>query len=134
MSLRLKPLDCLKDAVQFVKKMHNLKGYRTKIIQHIKDFCRIYKNVLPFADLAMAQYNALLLCTPMLSTVGSDIDKIILNRFKKQSRTFIGSTEILDSVYKPAFSIDSRYQHYFKPTLLTDEDGNLCDALHPDLL
>jgi hypothetical protein len=70
----------------------------------------------------------------MLSTAGSDIGSIFLNGFRKQWRTFIGSTEPLDYIYRPAFKIDSRYQHYFKPTMLTDKEGNIDGALHPDLL
>ncbi len=81
----------------------------------------------------MAQYSPIHLCMPRLSTIGPGIGKIFLSYLRGQSRTFVGSTEPLDSVYQPSFLIDSRYQHYFKPTILTDEDGNLCDALHQDL-
>ena len=82
----------------------------------------------------MSQYNAFLLCTPKLATGGYYSHRIFLNGQRKQRRTFIGSSEPLDSVYRPAFPIDSRYQHYFKPTMLTDKDGHLNEALHPDLL
>ncbi|PKN76472.1 MAG: hypothetical protein CVU52_04650, partial [Deltaproteobacteria bacterium HGW-Deltaproteobacteria-10] len=49
-------------------------------------------------------------------------------------RTFLGSTEPLDAVYKPAFRVDSIYKSYFKPTMLTDQEGNLSGALQEDLL
>ena len=132
-TITLKPLDCLTDAVKFVEIIQNLRGYRPKIIRHMKNFYRIYKNVLPLENLAMAQYSPFHLCMPRLSTIGPSSAKIFLSYFRGQSRTFVGSTEPLDSVYQPSFLIDSRYQHYFKPTILTDEDGNLCDELHQDL-
>jgi hypothetical protein len=133
-TITLKPLDSLSDAVQFVEKIQTLRGYKSKIIRHMKNFYRIYKDVLRVENLSMVTYNALLLAAPRLATVGSDIGRLFLNCFKKQSRTFVGSTELLDSVYQPEFFIDSRYRHYFEPTMLTDENGDLCEALHPDLL
>jgi hypothetical protein len=133
-TITLKPLDPVNDAANFVKDIQNFRGYRSRIFRHMKDFFRNYRNVLPWGNMLLAQYNALLLCTPMLSTAGSDIGSIFLNGFRKQWRTFIGSTEPLDYIYRPAFKIDSRYQHYFKPTMLTDKEGNIDGALHPDLL
>jgi len=133
-TITLKPLDSLIDAVQFVEKIQTLRGYKSKIIRHMSNFFRIYKNVLRLENIAMVQYSALLLLAPRISTAGSDIGRLFLSCFNKQSRTFVGSTELLDSVYQPEFSIDSRYQHYFEPTMLTDGNGDLCEALHPDLL
>lgn len=132
-TITLRPLDRLTDAVRFVQKIQNLRGYKSKIIRRMIDFYRIYKNVLSLENLAMVQYNTLHLCTPQLATIGPEMGKVLLHRLKMQPRTFIGSTEPLDNVYQPAFSIDSRYHHYFEPTMLTDENGNLCDELHPDL-
>ena len=133
-SITLKSLDSLPDAVKFVEKLQTLRGYKTKIFRHMKNFFGIYKNILPALSMAMVQYNPLLLAVPRLATIGPDIGTLSVNSFKKQSRTFIGSTEPLDPLYRPVFSIHSRYQHYFQPTMLTDENGNLCDALIPDLL
>jgi len=133
-TITLRPLSSLSETVQFVKKIQNLMDYRKKIIRHLIEFYKIYKNVLELRNMAMAQYNTFLLCTPKLLTIGPDIGRMFKNRFKKQSRTFVGTTEPLDSLYQPAFRIDSGYEHYFKPTMLTDEHGNLCDALCPDLL
>jgi len=133
-TITLKPLDSMGDAAQFVKNIQTLRGYRVKIIRHMKDFYRMYKNTFPLRNMALAQYNAFLLCFSTLSTLGSDIGTLLLKSAKKKPRTFVGSTEPLDSGYQPAFPVDSRYEHYFKPIMLTDEHGNLCDALHPDLL
>lgn len=133
-TINVRPLDALDDAIQFVRGIQNLRGYRRRIIHRVKEFHLIYKNVIPGMNMVSAQYNALLLCTPKLSTLGTTSGGPFFNGHKRRSRTFVGSTEPLDAVYRPAFSIDSRYQHYFKPTMLTDEDGNLVEELHEDLM
>jgi hypothetical protein len=57
-----------------------------------------------------------------------------MNGYSKHTRTYVGSTEALDAVYKPAFRLDSKYENYFKPTMLTDKKGNLSETMQPDLL
>lgn len=133
-TITIKPIDPLKDAVRFVEKIQTLRGYKSKIIRHMKNFFTIYKNILRFENIAMVQYSALLVAAPSLATVGSDFARLFLSRFNKKPRTFVGSSEPLDSVYRPEFSVDSRYRHYFEPTMLTDENGDICEALQPDLL
>ncbi len=133
-TLILKPVDPMAEVIQFIRDIQNLSGYRQKVIRHGENFFRLYRKSLPLLHMALALHTALLLCTPKLSTAASDIGGAFINNFKKQSRTFIGSTEPLDLVYKPVFPVDSRYEHYFKPTMLTDHEGNLADALHADLL
>jgi hopanoid C-2 methylase len=133
-TITLKPLDEMSIVVQFVKDLQNLSGYRQKVIRHGINFFRLYRKSLSFWNMELALHAELLLCTPKLSTAVSDIGGIFINNFKKRSRTFIASTEPLDNVYKPAFHVNSNYENYFKPTMLTDHEGNLSDALHADLL
>jgi hypothetical protein len=133
-TITLKPLDSTAEAVKFIQEIQCLSGYKKRILRHMKDFFKRYRKVLTWKSMGVAQYCAFLLCTPKLSTAGSDIGRIIRNGLKQPPRTFIGSTEPLDSVYQPAFCVDSRYEHYFEPTMLTDEQGSLSEALHADLL
>jgi hopanoid C-2 methylase len=130
----LRPLDDMGDAMQFVKDVQNLNGYRLRVARHIKNFYASYKSKLSRGKMVLAQSNGFLLCTPKLLTATSDLGKLILNGSERPSRTFVGSTELLDRVYQPAFPIDPRYQHYFLPTMLTDKEGNISEALHEDLL
>jgi hopanoid C-2 methylase len=133
-TINLRPLaDPLPNAVRFVRDIQNLRGYHARVIRHMKNFFSRYRRALSWSNLAMSQYNAFLLCTPKLATGGYHGDGFFLNGYGKRRRTFIGSSEPLDSVYRPVFPIDSRYRHYFKPTMLTDKDGYLDEALHPDL-
>ena len=132
-TINLKPLDSLADARDFVRDIQHLRGYKRRIIRRIKEFHGKYKNVIPGMNMVSAQFNALLLCAPTLSTLGLTNGRPFVNGQRKGPRTFIGPTEPLDAVYRPAFPIDSRYEGYFKPTMLTDEEGNLVEELHQDL-
>ena len=54
-TITLKPLDNMSDAIQFVENIQNLRNYRGKVIRHMKDFYRIYKNRLSLVNMAFAQ-------------------------------------------------------------------------------
>ena len=133
-TLTLKPLDSMPQAVQFVQDFQTLKGYKWRIVQHMRNFYRKYRKVLSWERMGFAQYCAFHLCTPKLATLGTDFGRIWGNGFSRYTRTYVGSTEPLDPVYKPAFRLDSKYKTYFKPTMLTDQFGNLNVDLQPDLL
>ncbi len=132
-TITLKPLDPMSKVVHFIKDLQNLSGYRQRVICHMKNFYYLYRKTLPLGYMVCALYNGLLVCAPALSTAASDFGGIFTRGFKKLSRTFIGSTEPLDAVYRPAFPVDLRYENYFKPTMLTDQEGNLAEMLHDDL-
>jgi hypothetical protein len=124
----------MEEAVEFLKRLQTLKGYRFKIFRHAVNFFRIYKDYLSLENMAITQSSALLLCAQGLTAFGSNIGKRLFRSNNHRPRTYVGSTDPLDSVYRPAFPVDSRYRHYFEPTRLTDEGGNICDALQPDLI
>ncbi len=128
----MKPRDSMSRTLQFVKEIQNLSSYKKKIIMHGLKFFRTYRRDLDFFQMGLALYNAFLLCTPKLTTIKSFPNVTPFNG--NQGRTFIGSTEPLDDVYKPAFRVDSIYENYFKPTMLTDKNGNLSEQLYEDVL
>jgi hypothetical protein len=129
----LKTLDPLPAAVEFIRDSQNLKGYKCGVLRHTAKFYQKYKKILLGMNMTSNLFNSLLLCTPTFSTLGGG-GILFKGHRKEPRRTFIGSTESLDSVYRPAFAIDSRYRHHFRPTMLTDSKGRLEDILHPDLL
>ena len=51
-----------------------------------------------------------------------------------QKRTFVSTTEPMDAVYRPASPVAARYASYFRPTMLTDENGQIASELSADLL
>jgi radical SAM superfamily enzyme YgiQ (UPF0313 family) len=131
-TLSLKPVDPLPQVVRFMRDIQCLAGYRTRILRHQKKFFGIYRKKLPPEAMFTEIYNSLLLATPNLATAPTDIDRVLLSRFKYR-RTFLATTEALDPAYTPAFRVDRQYETYFKPTMLTDSEGNLAEALQEDL-
>ena len=132
-TLTLKPLDSINETVQFINDIQNLSGYRRKIFHHSLRFFNRYKSKMPLWSLGTALFSAPLICAPKLTTARSEIFKRFQKGYKKHTRTFVGSTEPLDSFYTPAFRIDSRYENYFNPTMITDCQGNLSEKLYMDL-
>jgi len=51
----------------------------------------------------------------------------------QHKRTYLSPTEGLDPFYRPALRVAAQYESYFIPTMLTDNDGNLVEALQADL-
>ena len=131
-TLSLLPIDPVPEVVRFVKDIQCLAGYRTRILRHQKEFFRIYRKKLPPEAMFTEIYNSLLLATPNLATAPTNIGRVLMSRFKYK-RTFLSTTEALDPAYTPAFHVDSRYESYFKPTMLTDSEGNLLGELQEDL-
>src|SRR5215469_15926706 len=89
------------------------------------DFARRYRSRLTLAQMAMARGSA--------AVIGANNAMTWLkggSAKEARQRAFISSTEPLDRVYKPAFRVDSRFEHYFRPTMVTDSTG----GLHQDLI
>ena len=106
--------------------MLSLRGYRFRVLRHSSQFFQRYRSTLTKVQLLFSLTNAALLCAYSLATSPTQIGA---PSAKGRSRTHISTTEILDGVYTPAFRVDSRYEHYFKPTMVTDEAGNLSQAM-----
>ena len=47
-------------------------------------------------------------------------------------RTHVCNTEALDEFYSPRFPVSEKYKPYFKPTKLTNSEGQLVNALQKD--
>ena len=133
-TITVKPLDSISETVKFVQDFQTLRGYKVRIMRHMKNFYKKYRSVLSWERMGFAQYCAMHLCTPKLATLGTDLGRIFGNGYGKLNRTYLGTTEPLDAVYKPAIRLDSKYEAYFKPTMLTDSQGHLSETLQPDLL
>lgn len=134
-TLTLKPLDGVKETVRFIRTIQNFSGYKRRVVKHMQQFFRRYRRVLSWQEMMVLHYSALHLCLPKLATLGSDIGSLMgCNGGRGAARTYVGTTEPLDAVYKPAFRLDSKYAPYFQPTMLTDGEGNLNEDLQADLL
>ena len=120
-----KTLDPISEAVEFVRGVEHLRGLRSRVIKHSFRFLNLYRSKLNLLQLAIGLEQGLLLSAPTLMT-----STTALGWMKKaRTRTYVSTTEPLDDSYTPAFRVDSRFQSYFQPTMVTDKTGNLAEEL-----
>jgi hypothetical protein len=121
-TLVLTPIDPIQEAIAFLREMLSLQGYRRRVLEHEWHFFQRYRARLTKVQLLFSLTNAALLCAYSLATSPT---QLAAPSAKGRRRTHVSTTEILDSVYTPAFRVDSRYERCFKPTMVTDGAGNL---------
>jgi hypothetical protein len=122
-----RPMDDIDEVVKFVNDLQSLKGFHGRIVKHTARFARLYRSKLTRMQMVLALGNNLLTCAQPLSTSFTGLGWI---KAHPRQRTFISSTEPLDHMYTPAFRVNSRFESYFKPTMVTDESGDL----HRDII
>jgi hopanoid C-2 methylase len=124
LTVMMQPEDPVDEVIKFLRDVQSLRGYRRRVLRHSLGFARRYRSSLDSVQLALALGNAGLLCVPNL-----------MNGFKRAARrkerprTYISTTEPLDSVYTPAFRVESRFEKYFQPVMVTDKSGNLSEDI-----
>jgi len=124
--LSLKPLESIARVQPFIEATQTMHGYRTRILSHTFSFYRRYRKVLTRSQMRLALMNVGLLFAHELFTAPGWIGRA-------HKRTYISSSERLDKGYQPAFRINPRYRHYFSPTMLTDENGEIAVDLQDDI-
>ncbi len=122
-----KPVDPVSEVVKFVDDVQSLRGYHARTIRHAVEFSRLYHSKLTKTQMILALGAGLLVCAQPLTGSLTSFGWI---KNRPRRRTYVSSTEPLDHMYKPAFRVDSRFESYFKPTMVTDKSG----ALHEDLI
>ena len=130
-TLTMMPRDPVEDVVQFLKELPTLKGYKASVARHTLNFVRLYYRKLDPILLAVALGNAGFICLPALVHNHRGIFK--RSKLKSPARTYVTTTEPIGPLYEPVFPIDGRYEHYFQPTMVTDEHGNLAQEVAADL-
>jgi radical SAM superfamily enzyme YgiQ (UPF0313 family) len=122
-----KPLDSVRKLAKFLADdvVQTFNGYRLRVLRHSGRFAFIYRKELTKMQLAYATGSSLTQCAHGLS-----LSLRPLRRLGKDApRTHVSSTEPLDRVYTPAFRIESRFERYFRPTMVTNQNGQLHDDL-----
>lgn len=122
-----RPLDSMAEVIRFLDDLQSLKGFRKRVIAHSVNFARLYRSKLNAVQMFMALGSGLFLCAHKFSTSLKGLGWV---QARTKPRTFISTTEPLDHMYTPAFRVESRFERYFKPTMVTDADGQL----HEDLI
>jgi len=124
--LSLEPLESIGRVQPFIAATQTMNGYRKQILSHTLSFYCQYRKVLTPLQMRLALMNSGLLFAHEFLTAPGWIGRA-------HKRTHISSSERLDKVYRPAFQIDPRYQHYFSPTMLTDGNGEIAADLQDDI-
>lgn len=122
-----KPLDDINEVVKFVDDLQSLKGFHTRVIKHAIGFTKLYRSKLTKSQFVIALSSGMLVCAQPLTSSLTGMGWI---KARPKPRTYISTTEPLDHMYTPAFQVDSRFESYFKPTMVTDKYGEL----HADLV
>lgn len=122
-----KPLDPICNVVKFLADdVQTFNGYSLRVLWHASRFAKVYRKRLTKAQLIFATGGALMQCAHRWS-----FSLRLLRRLGKDApRTHISATELLDQVYTPAFRLESRFERHFRPTMVTDQNGEV----HVDLL
>jgi hypothetical protein len=129
-TLCVRPLDPVDEVTRFIYDIQTLQGYKRRALQHSWKFYKRYRSCLSNFQMIVAVGNALKIScqiTPSKTALPKSL------RPRNRQRTHLSTTELLDKVYEPAFRVNSRYESYFKPTLLTDENGEISKELEPDI-
>ena len=122
-----KPVDPMDEVVKFVDDVQSMKGFHGRVLKHAAGFARIYHSKLTKMQMVLAVGAGLLVCAQPLTGSFTSLGWI---RNRPRPRTYVSTTEPLDHMYTPAFRVDSRFESYFKPTMVTDKRGEL----HEDIL
>ena len=128
LTVALRPLDPIHDVAAFVRGLPGLGGRRARILRHSAGFYRRYRRHLNAYQMHIAWAGAFMLLAPYLRT-----RERVAARRRAAQRTHISTTETLDPLYTPALPVAARYASYFEPTMVTDGDGRIADALAEDL-
>ncbi len=128
-TLSLQPLDSIDEVADFLHKILCVRDFRLRVLRHYLGFLKRYRSNLTKFQMMFILGNNLLLCAEsFLTSCGR------AGSHRKRHHTHISTREPLDDVYIPAFCVDTRYENYFKPTMITDKAGSLSEYLIEDIL
>jgi len=127
-TLSLKPIDPIDDVVHFVRNGRNFRGYRARFLKHQAKFLWHYRRSLGRDHMLLSSLTAAAILAPgSFSSPGAMF-------IRKGKRTNVSTTERLDAVYTPRLPVDTRFESYFRPTKITDANGELNPLLAEDAL
>jgi hopanoid C-2 methylase len=127
-TLSLRPHDGMEEVVDFIRDLQSLRGHMAGVVRHSIGFTRRYRSILTPYQITIALANAAMICTPVLASLPTTL------KDWRRRRTHVSSTEPLDAQYTPAWPVDSRFESWFRPTMLTDADGRLSEEIAEDVL
>jgi len=127
-TVTMRPLDPVDDVVKFARDLLNLRGRRRHLFTHAARFLARYRRTLSPLQLAVAGVGDALIAT---QTAASGPTRL---RLRRPRQTFLAGTEIPDPQYTPKMRLPEQYRDYFEPTMVTDAEGRLHEAVAEDLM
>jgi len=127
-TISMDTVDPLDEAARFMRNLQTMRGYRARIVKHQAGFWRRYRRTLSPGQMIWTAGSAAVWAAPLLATGPKGLGG------RNRTRTYVSSTEPPDDFYTPAFRVDSRFESHFQPTLLTDGNRDVSEALAEDLL
>jgi hypothetical protein len=126
LTIMMEPLDGTAEVIKFLHAVEGMQGYRLRVLKHMLNFTKLYRTRLTKTQLALALTNAAIICAPDLTY---SFKSAIKGVRPKQPRTYISTTEPLDDQYTPKFRVGARFERHFRPTMVTNECGELADEM-----
>jgi radical SAM superfamily enzyme YgiQ (UPF0313 family) len=127
-TLCLKTDEPQEEVAEYIRNGRKMSNYRLRIIAHQYRFQKRYRHALNFHQRILAAITTLAILAPTFILGPSSIFR------RKMPRTHVSTTELLDEVYTPRLPVDPCYSHYFEPTRITNEHGQLNQDLAADLM
>lgn len=127
-TLCVKPIQPVHEVVDFIRTGKNFRNYRSRVYRHQLAFLNRYRHSLNFHQKIYANLNVAAILYPRAFSSPFSLGR------KLRSRTHVSTTERLDDVYTPCLPVDSKYAHYFEPTVLVDEGGEINPLIQDDAL
>jgi hypothetical protein len=121
--------DPLDKVVDFARRMDAGIMSRRKVAAHAWQFYSRYRGKMTFLGMASALVDAWAMAFPALGTNGRD--RKVVNA--ETCRTYVASTERTGSLYQPLINIPERLRGHFEPLFVTNEEGELAEAVRQDL-
>ncbi|MFT4862664.1 MAG: radical SAM superfamily enzyme YgiQ (UPF0313 family) [Pseudohongiellaceae bacterium] len=127
-TLCVKPMQPIEEVVDFIKTGKNFRNYRSRALKHQLQFLKRYKHSLNWKQKIYANMCMTAMLYPRAFSSPLSYTKTL------RPRTHVSTTERLDDIYTPCLPIESKYEHYFNPTVLIDEGGQINSRLQDDAL
>ena len=127
-TLCLKTKEEQSKVVDFIRDGRRLLNHRRRLIIHQYKFQKRYRKSLNIHQRILAAITTLAIIAPTFILGPASIFR------RKMPRTHVSTTELLDEVYTPMLPVKLCYQDHFKPTQVTDAEGNINQELAVDLL
>jgi hypothetical protein len=125
-TLSLQPIDPIQDVVHFIRNGRNFRGYRRRFLAHQLKFLWHYRRSLGRDQMLLSSLTAAAILAPgSFSSPGAVF-------VRKGERSNVSTTERLDAVYSPRLPVESRYESWFRPTYITDANGEINPLLEAD--